>query len=160
MMSNAQAQRRAFALGYHMATQDYHTGPPKGRTPPQYLWAAIFVGRMQSRPDFQQVVVFSISAAQLFQLALVGFCCRHVTLQERLFCDAALLKQALHFVSVALHHFSPLLHDVMYSHCLHILCVLASHVAVLLQQLEDLFCCSHNTEWCSTIDFEGQTCPR
>ena len=60
-------------------------------------------------PDFEQVVVLSISAAQVFQLALIGFSSRHVTLQESLLRTAALVKQPLHLTPVALHYLSPFL---------------------------------------------------
>ena len=65
---------------------------------------------MQRTPDFEQVVVFSVSTAQLFQLVLVGLCRRHVALQECLLGAAALVKQAFHLGPVARHHLSPLLH--------------------------------------------------
>ncbi len=62
-------------------------------------------------PDFEQVVVLSISTAQLFQLALVGFSSRHVALQESLLRTAALVKQPLHLTPVALHYLSPFLNS-------------------------------------------------
>ncbi len=62
-------------------------------------------------PDFEQVVVLSISTAQVFQLALIGFSSSHVALQESLLGTAALVKQPLHLSPVVLHYLGPFLHS-------------------------------------------------
>lgn len=51
-------------------------------------------------PDFEQVVVFSISASEVIQLLLVRFRCCHVLVQKRLLRIAPLLVQPFYLLPV------------------------------------------------------------